>query len=118
MDRKDKTLLGALFPKDYANELFDKLQNHYPRTRMSYLIRTFFGMWFDGKIVISQKDINQYKADRRKTNRFGNQIIAGAMREGMEAAAQSYPASSNPHKENSAARTAWDDGWKSFYSKV
>lgn len=123
MNRKDKMLVGALVPKDYGKELFDKLNQDFPQRRrrvlpMTYLMRTLLGMWYDGKIVIKQSDIDAYKADRRKTNRYGNQVLEAAQRAGIEAAAQNMPIDVNPYDPESKSYAAWVEGWKSYFSKL
>lgn len=121
MDRKDKMLVGALVPKNYGKELFDKLNNSFPHRRkqvvpMTYLVRTLLGMWFDGKIDVNMEDINAYKADHRKTNRLGNQVLDAAHKAGQIAAAEQLPINVNPYDPSTKSWELWNSGWKHYFN--
>lgn len=119
MDRSDKNLVGALVPKAYAAEIHDKLASDFRRpVPLTYLVRTLLGLWFDGEIIIKPSDIETYKADRRKNNKFGEAIADGAFREGLAAAEAGHPFSTNPHGSQSKAYQAWAEGWNAFFNKV
>lgn len=121
MNRKDKVLIGALVPKAYGRELFDKLNGMARRRNvlpMTYLVRTLLGMWFDGRIEISSEDIEAYELDHRRTNRYGNQVLDVAHKAGKDAASNGMPLTSNPYDPESKSFITWNDGWKSYFSEI
>lgn len=120
MDRAIAKLIGAYITKRYYQELFDKFHAAYPKYAMTHLLRALLGMWFDGKIKLTVKDLNQYKHDGRERNVFrprGWKFPAGVQLEGYKAAEAELPELANPYPADTAEREAWLIGWKAYFNR-
>lgn len=127
-DNKQK-MLGAYFPENYEREIVDRFQQQHPHMPMTSMVRALVGLWFNGKIKITQADLKRYRLDRRKyTIKPRPRIPDGIEGEGWQAAASGIPMLANPYKLTKNASgvpevdyeapdaVAWAKGWNSYYT--